>query len=234
RCYLKKSEYSSAITTMKELLNLYPQTDYAADICYNIGVSYYQLKEYQKAILEFDKLTQNFSQKDDLIAEALYLKGKSLQNINQTTEALKTYQRLISNYPQTSSACKAYLERGNHFIAEKDYLRAEEEYLKIANYDLTKEIAAEAQFYIGKCAFLSKNINKALVEYLKVAYFYPEITNWAAKGQFQAALTYEEMNNLPQAKKLYQSIIATYKDSQEAEKSKACLDILEKKATKLP
>ncbi len=70
-------------------------------------------------------------------------------------------------------------------------------------------IAAEAQFRIGECYAHLQERDKAIVDYLKVVYLYPEQTQWVSQAQFRAANMYEEIGKEEEAMLLYQKILDT-------------------------
>lgn len=69
-------------------------------------------------------------------------------------------------------------------------------------------IAAEAQFRIGECYAKLNERDKAIVDYMKVVYLYPDQQYWVSNAQFKAAGIYEEIGKEGEAMSLYQKIIA--------------------------
>lgn len=73
-----------------------------------------------------------------------------------------------------------------------------------------KELQAEAQYWIGESYRGMDDLEQAVSEFLKVAYNYPNFTQWAASAELKAGETYMEMNKPTRARQIYERIIDKY------------------------
>jgi TolA-binding protein len=71
-----------------------------------------------------------------------------------------------------------------------------------------RELNAEVQYWLGECYFKLKNYKKAITEFLKVSYLFPDISLWGPTAEFRAAQTYTKLNNSEEAEKLFLKIIS--------------------------
>lgn len=102
----QKGNYSWAILGFKEYLGKYPQSELADDAQYLLGESYYSLKDYLNAFVEFDKVPQLYSQSN--LAPSAYLKSAyALLELKRNPEAKERLDAVIRKYPNTDEAKKA-------------------------------------------------------------------------------------------------------------------------------
>lgn len=100
-------QYEKAISGCDVFLNKYlDDKQFAAQVLYWRGDSYYELGEYKKAVLSYqDLLTrfQNFSK----VPETLYKVGMSLEALKFPKDAVVFYEEVIQKHPKSSFAAKA-------------------------------------------------------------------------------------------------------------------------------
>jgi tol-pal system protein YbgF len=70
------------------------------------GESYYKLKQYKKAIVEYSKFPEKFS-RSSRMPEVLYKIGLSFEALSMKDEAKGFYQELLEKYPKSPEAKKA-------------------------------------------------------------------------------------------------------------------------------
>jgi tetratricopeptide (TPR) repeat protein len=56
----KEELYFDAISSMVELINQFPDSELVDDAIYNIGLCYFNMNQFEKAIAYFDKCIDNF------------------------------------------------------------------------------------------------------------------------------------------------------------------------------
>lgn len=100
-------EYERAISGCDTFLGKHPDDkQFAAQVLFWRGDSYYELGEFKKAVLSYqDLLTrfQNFSK----VPEALYKVGKSLETLKFPKDAAVFYEEVIKKHPKSPFAAKA-------------------------------------------------------------------------------------------------------------------------------
>lgn len=103
---VERKDYRAAIARFKEFLKKYPQSEYADNAQYWIGESYYALREFDQAILEFDAVRRKYPKGDKLPA-ALLKQGFAFAELGDKVDARLILQELIDRYPQSEEAGKA-------------------------------------------------------------------------------------------------------------------------------
>lgn len=97
--------YQKAISLFTELIESNPEGDLSDNAQYWIGESYYGLKNYTRAIVEFEKVfTFKESNKDD---DAQLKLGLCYLNLGQRDKAREEFQRLVDFYPDSDYKSKA-------------------------------------------------------------------------------------------------------------------------------
>ena len=84
-------------------LRTYPASEYADNARYWIGESYYQQGDYERAILEYEKVLQQYP-KGDKVPHALLKQGFAFLNLGDQVDAKLLFQKVIKEYPQSPQA----------------------------------------------------------------------------------------------------------------------------------
>ena len=84
-------------------LLLYPNSDLADNAQFWIGESFYKQKEYERAILEYEKVIQKYSQ-GSKVPSALLKQGFAFYALDQIEEAEILFDRVIKEAPRSEQA----------------------------------------------------------------------------------------------------------------------------------
>lgn len=96
-------DLETARTGFEKLLAAYPQSPYANNAQFWIGETYYREQWYEKAILEYQKVIENYPSGNKIPA-ALLKQGLAFFNIGETNNARLVLRDLVARYPNTSEA----------------------------------------------------------------------------------------------------------------------------------
>ena len=99
----KDSHYDKSRTEFKNFLAAYPDAEYAGNAQYWIGECYYFEKNYEQAILEYEKVSKNYP-KGNKVSSALLKQGLSFLKLNDKTSAKLILQQVIKDFPNTTQA----------------------------------------------------------------------------------------------------------------------------------
>ncbi len=99
----KDGNYDKARTEFQSFLAIYPDSEYSDNAQFWIGECYFFEKSYEKAILEYEKVTKNFPG-GNKVPYALLKQGLSFLNLNDKTSAKLILQQVIKDYPNTNQA----------------------------------------------------------------------------------------------------------------------------------
>ena len=99
----KDGNYDKSRNEFKSFLAAYPETEYAGNAQYWIGECYYFEKDYEQAILEYEKVSKNYP-KGNKVSSALLKQGLSFLKLNDKTSAKLILQHVIKDFPNTTQA----------------------------------------------------------------------------------------------------------------------------------
>ena len=99
----KNGNYPKAREAFQSFLAAYPAGEYSDNAQFWIGECYFFEKKYEKAILEYEKVTKKFPSSNK-VPYALLKQGISFQNLGDKVSAKLLLQQVIKDYPNTSQA----------------------------------------------------------------------------------------------------------------------------------
>ena len=99
----KNGQYDKSRTEFKNFLATYPDTEYAGNAQFWIGECYFFEKNYEQAILEYEKVSKNYP-KGNKVPYALLKQGLSFLKLNDKTSAKLILQQVIKDFPNTTQA----------------------------------------------------------------------------------------------------------------------------------
>ncbi|UCG78243.1 MAG: tol-pal system protein YbgF [Nitrospirota bacterium] len=104
--YLKSNNQDKARDTFSEFLEKYPDHDLADNSRFWIGETFYREKDYENAIIEYQKLVKNFPDSPKLPG-ALYKQALSFENIGDKKAAGVVLQLILQKFPKSPEADRA-------------------------------------------------------------------------------------------------------------------------------
>lgn len=99
----KKGKYNRARVEFQKFLKQFPDTEYSDNAQFWIGECYFFEKEYEKAILEYEKVIKNYS-RGNKVSYALLKQGLSFSKLGDKSSAKLLLQQVIKDYPNTNQA----------------------------------------------------------------------------------------------------------------------------------
>ena len=96
-------EYETARKGFQDLLDKYPKSKNADNAQFWIGEIYYREKWYEKAILEYQKVIENYPQ-GNKVPGSLLKQGFAFLNIGDETNARLILRELMNKYPESNEA----------------------------------------------------------------------------------------------------------------------------------
>ncbi len=105
-------------------------------------------EDYEAAYQAFDKAVndENLQNRPEIRAEAMFKAAYCLAQLSRNSEALDYYSELIKKFPENSSyVTKAYVNKGQIYAAQRDYVNARENYE--AAMSATEDQGRKAEIY---------------------------------------------------------------------------------------
>lgn len=110
-----KSQYRQVISLLNNFISKTKSDDFLPYALYTRALAYYQMKEYNKAINDFVKITKDYKYMDELNADALMALAETYKQQRAFNLAIITYEEVEKKYPdkeeeaQTQKAWAYYL-----------------------------------------------------------------------------------------------------------------------------
>jgi TolA-binding protein len=197
------------------------------DALYGMAKAQRELKHYEAAAQTFRRLALELPEHRLTVAGLRGL-AQVLTQAGRSAEAKAIWQTLLERAPKDPAAGEARVELGLLLQAEGNYPGALEQFHR-ALAQGTPEIAARAQYEIGRTYSLQKNYQQGTLELMKVAYLYPQQQRWVQRALFQAAANYEQEQKWREALAIYQKIVNEASGPESREQASHKLEQLKKK-----
>ena len=219
--YYNMEDYNNAITTFQQLINDYPDSEYADEAQYYIGsINEKKLGYYIQALLEYQKLIDNYPN-SEYADDAQLGTGNCYYATKDYSHAIEAYQKVIDDYPDSSLLPLAQYSIGQSYRKLTNYEQAILEFTKtIENYP-ESEYAAPAQYYIASSYYDAQDYNQAILEFQKTVDNFPD-SAWPGKSetliapcaQYYIGYCYgQKLGQWEEAIPAYQLIIDNYPNS---------------------
>lgn len=203
-------QYDAAVAAFQRELS--SDSARAADIHYYVALSYARKNAYTQAISEYDTILKSFP-KSNRFTEAYLNKAGAQGAIGNIDDAIVTYKRFATNYPDDASADDALFRAAQLLDKVKRYDEAADLYAQTQAKFSTRERASEALFLAGFDDYRAKDFKSAATRWELLLKTYPQSSHLArtlvwlgktaqSRGQNEAAKTYwtQAANTTPAAK----------------------------------
>jgi len=99
----REAKYEKSREGFENFLRQYPDTEFSDNAQFWIGECYYFEKKYEKAIIEYEKVTKNFPD-GNKVPYAFLKQGLSFLKLGDKASAKLLLQQVIKDFPNTSQA----------------------------------------------------------------------------------------------------------------------------------
>jgi tol-pal system protein YbgF len=113
---LKAGQYDESIAAFNDFLQRYPSSQYADNAQYWLGETYYVMRQFEPAVVEYRKLIDDYPESKKQ-SHAMLKIGYSLHELGQIDQARAILQDLRNRYAGTTAARLAE-ERIQRILAE--------------------------------------------------------------------------------------------------------------------
>jgi len=190
----KNSIYKRYDTSIKIYLNLLKRisneekfAEQTKQIKLNLAKTYKDAEKYIEAIEMYSKLVEEYKPvNNDMYAWLLLELGDCYNSILNTDGAIKTYNIIIDNFPDSDWAAEAYFGIAEAYKNKKDYRGAIKYYDLIVKKYNKGFLSAEALTNKGKILEMQGNYKEAIKIYKKVVDEFPEIVTEYARLRMES------------------------------------------------
>lgn len=209
--YHSLSDFDNAIAYYEKFLKEFQGSDQADIIRYELARSYEGKGDYNQSVKIFNSIKGTDNK--EIVNKAQIAIAEIFTRNLEPEAALQTYNDIIQHSPEYQR--DAYLKIAEVYKSQNDFNSALSAYLKALNAEkgLSTIENPQLHFYIADTYELLENEQKAVEEYLKVPYLYPNQKKWVTKSYLRIGRIFEDEERWNEAKTVYEKII----DLEEAE-----------------
>jgi TolA-binding protein len=196
-----------AVKTYRELISLYPHSEWAEEAQFRIAILFMQDRRWAEAIEEMDKVIRH-SPKGHLFVEAHVELGGLYLLLKDYPKALERYEWVIKNHPRHPLAKRAYLgmEEGYRGLGKMD--QGEKILKELVSSFPQDDIQFEGQLRLGILYLTQKKFGEAVAA-LSTAVRSPE-ERVASEAQFKLGEAYLEAGNRESALIQFSKVVYLY------------------------
>ena len=202
---LNSNDYDKALenieqysTLSKDLENIHSQ------LTYKLGIQYYNEGQWEEAIKQLIKATNNKNAEDIIRAEATFWLADAYYQKRDYSNARKAYMRFIKLPSANTSDIYplAYYNMGYILMNSSDFNNASQRFKEYLNYDKSADKVknSDAWMRIGDCYFIQKQYNNAITSYSNATKLNSRNADYAlyqqAMGYGALGKTNEKINSL--------------------------------------
>ena len=189
-----------------------------AQVDYNIGYSYFKLKEYPKAANAFNSFIA--TENDDVVMndDAIIRKGDSEFATKKYRTAIQSYKKVIDAYG--SGADYAQYQSAMSYGFLKDNTKKVSQLLKLIKDFETSGLRDDAYFQLGNTYAIDKDNENAHLSYEKLTSEFPR-SSYNSNVLLRNGLLYFNDNENEKALAIFKQIVAKYPNSVEARQAVA-------------
>lgn len=170
--HFRRGDYRTAVLHFTTFLNAYRERSedipYRTDALLRLADSYYALKRYDDAIRTYQRVAEAGGD------YALFQIGQAHSNAGNAFDAITTFRRLLSEYPESAWREEARYALGYLYFQNQDYDQAIAAYRELIGTFPRDPLAAKAQYGIGDAYYNSDRLDEAIEAYAAVLERYPD------------------------------------------------------------
>lgn len=186
-------------------LILYPT---AGKTQFDKAMSYYNNQDYVNAIIEFEKVLNDYS--DSTYADdAQYYLALSYKHLYYYNSAILEFENLLSAYAYSAFADDAQFNIGDCYYIMGNYEQAQIEYQKVIDDYPNSDLADNTQYSISHSYLKLDQYSSAISSFQKVVINYPA-SEFADDAQFYIGYGYTELEDFVEAIIEFKKVIENY------------------------
>jgi len=218
--YYSNGKFSKAIDNYTKFIANYPQHQLYYNSIYWIAWSNFKLGNLEKSWENFNKVVSE-AKDESLITDSKIRMSEVLFQQNKYNKATILLKDIIENSNNLYFKRLAMRTLGDLYSQRKEYELAINIYEEAKDKDENNDNwNGYLQFHIGLNYQRLQDLDKAVSEYLKVGYLYPDSTFWKMQGKLRTAEIFEKQGKWQKAVKLYQDLVKEISDASEYAKKR--------------
>ncbi|MFT5143770.1 MAG: TolA-binding protein [Rhodothermales bacterium] len=212
QAYANAGDPLEAIATFRQLLEIFPLSEWREEARYSLGYLFFLNQEYDQAISSFQELIRAHGQ-DPLAAKAQYTIGDAYFNASRLNQSISAYLAVLERYPQSAFASDA--ARGIQFalVASGDDDRSSAIIDSFATANPNSPLVDELRFRQAEVRYQSGQADLAmndLLSFIRTA----EDARLLSEAYFYLGNIYADRGEDQEAETYLQEVLSRYPDSQ--------------------
>jgi len=165
--------HDEAIESYEKYIELFPEGSKNAIANLRIGQILFILKEYDKALSRFDQI--KVRELDNKLLQILYYHiAKAYRKQNDKRKAFQYYKNAASTLKDTDYVDLSFIEIGDMFAEDREYLMAGEYYTKAIESSLSKKTKSLALYKKAEIDFALRDYQSAILVFKQLLDKYPK------------------------------------------------------------
>ena len=209
-CYYQQGDFPHAVQSFQYQRFAFAQGPLAGEAADLEAESLFRSEKYAEALSAYERWKTFPSPSEQ--AQALLHAAQAAGRLKQWEKSLDWASQCVQRFPASPAASEALFEQGWAQQTLGKTIEALALYQQVIGRAPNEEVAARAQFQIGKLQFDQKQYSEASQSFVKVVYGY-SFPRWQAEAAFASAGVYEAQGKKKEALKAYQDLIRDYPQS---------------------
>lgn len=222
--YFKALEYEKARSLFRWVVENHPNDDYGRSSQLAIAQSYYNQKNYDEAIREFQKFLDLFPTAPEATAAR---KGMEMCYYQKGLESTDAMQYFVERFPQSELAADGQYQIAQKYFDDKKYSRAMDEFIKVIVNFPASSYAPDAQLLAAECAVNIEDWQKAVELYERYLSYFPKGKEKDAV-YFNLGSSYFNLKEYGKALKNFQAVVDSFPSSQYLANARHNADVCKK------
>ena len=207
-CLFRDKKYAEALPGYENVISQ-PISNFTEKSVLNAGIIYYNLKQYDKSLIAFERLESITKSKDNIVS-SLSGQLRSSYKLNDCDKALAASLKIFnSEISENDLINEAHLVAGRCYVQKENYTEAKTELLIVAKRT-NSEMTAESKYLIAFVEFKLNNYKESQKRILEIQKQNPSYDFWVAKGFILLGDNYIAQRDTFQAKETYKSIVENF------------------------
>ncbi len=181
------------LLALEQIARDFPRSEYADDALFQLGVTYQQIGQLNRAVAPLKALVEQYKQSSDLVNEALLQLGLVNYNLGNQEAAINYYKQVFGNNPSTSEANRALAALEEIYIQDMGRADLYFAFLEtIPGYKVDNVAKDSINFRAAEAQFENANYQRAIEAFTDYIRRYPNgqntLTAYYHRGESHAVL----------------------------------------------
>lgn len=207
-CLYRSKQYEKALEGY-EVVNGQTKSQFTEKSLLSAGQINYRLKNYDRALANFEKLEASAEVKDNIMA-AQAGELRCSYKLNDYDKAISNAQKVLnSSATDKDLITEAHFIAGKSYFAKNDMASAKSE-LTIVSKRTNSEMTAESKYHLALIEFRMDNYKESQKLIFEIQNQVPSYDFWIAKGFILLGDNYLAQKDTFQARETYKSIVDNF------------------------